>query len=250
MTMNEMSYRIKGMSCLLHKFWITLAVSFFVSAPHASAQGINSTCDSYPDIPVNITPVFEDPRYDFTADIASIQGMAHDTRRSIRESLTLGLTRYEPMLEFRLPIKGVTFPDGLSCAYVTNAEVRIGYRNVTVYIAREIPRDSCGFDEIMAHEQKHIAVNRQVLHDYAPLIREKLHSYLKLNGVFRQQKADYALKLLHEKLQIIINDLSAQMMKDNEERQRQVDGLDEYRRITTSCNGQMAFIGQHFRHSH
>ncbi|MDX2028429.1 MAG: hypothetical protein SFW62_07315 [Alphaproteobacteria bacterium] len=222
-----------------------LCIAFVLVSP-ARAQNPQE-CESYPDVPVTVNPVFENPKYDFSQDIAAIQTMAKDSQRSISEKLTLGLTRYEPMLEFRLPMKGVIFPNGLACAHAERAEITIGYRNVTVYVAREVPQGSCGFGEIMAHEQKHIDVNKQLLQDYAPMIQEKLRAYLRLNGVFRERNPDYAMQLLREKLQEIVNSLGLQMMEDNHRRQQQVDNMDEYQRITLSCNGQMASIAEHFR---
>lgn len=201
-------------------------------------------CESYPNVPVTVTPVFDVPRHDYSQNIPAIQNMAKDLHRSIHESLTLGLTRYDPMLEFKLPMKGVRFANGLACARVESAEVLIGYRNVTVYIAREIPPGTCGFKEIMAHEQKHIDVNKQLLQDYAPIIQEKLRAYLKLNGVFREQNSDYAVKLLKEKLQAIVDELGGEMMADNRRRQQQVDSAQEYQRITLSCNGEIGVIAR------
>ncbi len=210
-------------------------------------------CDSYPDIAVQVTPVFEDPKYDFSTDISGIRSLLDDTQHSIQEShdrLPLGVTHYEPMMEFRLPLTVTTFPDGLSCARVQSAGVTMGYKNVTVYIAKEVPEGSCGFDQIMAHEQKHIAVNRQVLQEYMPMIEGRMKDYLRLNGVFREENPDYAVSVLREKLQEILNGLGKQMTEDNRNRQRQVDSPEEYRRLTAACNGQLANVAMHFWDTH
>ena len=200
-------------------------------------------------MPVKVTPVFDEPQYDFNTDISGIRDVLNDTQHSIQENhdtLPLGVTHYEPVLEFRLPVQIITFPDGISCAHVERADVTIGYRNVTVYIAREVPQNTCGFEEIMAHEQKHIAVNRQILQEYMPIIEGRLKDYLRLNGVFREQNLDYAVSLLREKLQEILNGLGQQMTDENRARQHQVDSPAEYRRLTVSCNGQLAGVVGNF----
>lgn len=204
-------------------------------------------CPSYPNVPITVNPRFDEPRYDYSANIPAIRALAGgDSRRGIRESITLGLTRYEPVLSFRVPIKTRTLPDGLSCSWVEEVEVTIGYKNVVVYIASEIPQNSCGFEKVLEHEQKHINVNRQILNEYVPKIQDRLASYLKLNGVFRQTNPDYASKLLDEKLNGILNDTAQQIVSENENRQHQVDTPEEYRRISYSCNGQLANISTQF----
>jgi hypothetical protein len=216
-------------------------------APAQDAAPDVSGCDSYPNVPVSVTPLFEEPQADFTQNLATIQQIARDPRHSLAESLALGVTRYNPVLEIHVPIEVVTPPSGLACAYVKHADVTVGYRDVVVFIASEIPRDSCGFAEIMGHEQKHIAVNRELLAKYAPLIEEKLRSYLKLYGVFRVENVDYAKSLLHDRLGAITGDLVAQMQSENVELQRQVDSPEEYARLGRVCNGELAAIAGEFR---
>src|SRR5262249_24870310 len=102
-------------------------------------------CDSYRDVPVHVTARFDQPVYDFSASIGNITELSKDTHHSIQESLTLGLTRYEPMLQVSVPVRGVQLPDGLACVHVDHVDVTFGYRNVRVYVAREFPQGSCGF---------------------------------------------------------------------------------------------------------
>lgn len=216
--------------------------------PHVAQAQDNAGCEPYPDVPISITPVLDEPKTDFSADLATLQRLVGDARRSIPEMrgmISLGITHYEPVLEFRLPVGIVTFPDGTSCAHVERADVTIGYRDVTVYIAREIPEGSCGFSEIMAHERKHIAVNREVLDEYTPLIRQRLAEYLKLNGMFREERVDYAVSLLKEKLHAILDEMGQKMVSDIRIRQKAIDSPGEYNRLTASCNGQLAVLGQH-----
>jgi len=224
------------------KFFLILGWLFLFAAHPALAEDAYSECDSYPDVPVNITPRFDEPSYDYSASIADITALASDAHHTIHEGMTLGLTRYEPVLEFRVPVKGVRLPDGLACAHVDHVDVTVGYRNVTVYVANEIPQGTCGFDEVMGHEMKHIAVNRQLLDEYAPRISAELAAYLKQNGVFREVDGDYAVAVLHEKLQSIIRNIVTDMTTENQARQHDVDTPAEYRRVSMSCNGQIRAI--------
>jgi hypothetical protein len=210
------------------------------------------TCEANSDVPVTVTPVFDEARYDYSVDINSIRGLLGDTPHSIQEnhdSLPLGVTHYEPTLEFRLPTKTVTWSNGMSCTQVESANVTIGYRNVTVYIAREVPNGSCGFAEIMAHEQKHIAVNRDVLWEYAGRIEMEMKSYLSVDNTFYEENPTYAVETLNRRLNEMLHRFGQQMIDDNSARQAQVDTLQEYQRLSETCNGQLAQIAtQHGRH--
>lgn len=220
----------------------TLWADDIPSETEITREQAETECAPYPTVPIDLTPVFDEPAYDYSLGIGALQGLSQDPSHIVHGShhgLTLGLTRYEPVLEFRVPVRSITFPGGLACAHVQHVDVTIGYRNVTVYIPHEVPQGSCGFNEVMLHEQKHIAVNRAILNEYAPLITKKLQDYLRLNGVFREQNSDYAIELLNKKLKAILDDVSAQISVENQRRQQLVDSPQEYRRVSATCNGQL-----------
>lgn len=212
-------------------------------------QGQAADCDSYRNVPVNITTRFDEAEYDYSQDITKIMGLANDTRHSIREHITLGLTRYSPIMSVNVASKVMNLPDGLTCALIDHIDVTVGYQNVTVYIANEIPQNSCGFQEVMAHEMKHVGVNKSLLEEYKPIIENKLKDYLKFNSVFREPNPDYAISLAHDKLYEILNATAEDFYSENGRRQHLVDTPQEYRRISATCNGQLWSIAQKFQFS-
>jgi hypothetical protein len=230
----------------MRSFWLLLlSLALAYPGSRAFAQDVVE-CPSYPDVPINITTQFDDPTFDYSQNIAAIQRLSSDTSHSIKEGLTLGLTRYDPVLEFRVPIREVSLASGLSCAFVDHVDVTIGYKNVAVFIASEIPEDSCGFNQVLAHEQKHINVNKQILAEYTPRIERELKEYLRLNGVFREQTHDYALSILQGKLHEILNGIIADMTQENMRRQQMIDTRAEYARVSASCGGQLSNIAARF----
>lgn len=199
-------------------------------------------CDTDSAIPIEVHPVFENPRYDFTASLSDIQKMESDVKHDIQEAITLGVTRYEPMVEFHTPVEVVTFPDGRTCTRVKSANVTIGYKNVVVYIAREIPQNNCGFNEVMAHEQKHINVNRLLLQENVPRFQQRLDDYLTTYGAFAGEKNDGKLAAMQDDLQEKLNMWSREMLEENVARQKEVDSPAEYTRLSNVCNGQLSLI--------
>ncbi len=233
-----------------HQFLVFFTLlALFLLPQLAYAEDPYVECAPYQDIPVNVTPRFDQPNYDYVHSISAISELAADTHHVIHEALTLGLTRYEPMLEVRVPIKGVQLPDGLACAHAENVDITVGYRYVTVYVAGEIRQGTCGFEEVLAHEQKHIRANMQTLEEYTPRIKSEISAYLKQNGVFREPNFDYAAKLIQEKLQSITNNIMNEMTAENQQRQLDIDTVAEYDRISASCGGQLRGIASKFTYN-
>lgn len=232
---------------------IILAALSFFSAQQAWAEDaieVYSACESQSAIPVHVHPRFDAPKYEFRVGIRDVVAMSSDSVHAIHEGLSLGLTRYEPMIAIDAPLVGVRKPNGVSCTYVQKADVTVGYENVVIYVAREVPKNSCGFQQIIEHEQKHINVNMRLLQDNIPRITEELNTYLAANGVSHEADVEHAMGViksqLHETVEHILEDIS----RENELRQQEIDNPVEYARITTSCNGQLGQIAAAYAHEH
>jgi hypothetical protein len=227
---------------------LAAALCLLLCAPLAHAEDAD-TCEPGGDVPININPVFDDPQYDFTQNLAQIQVIASDRRHSIPQyhAITMGITRYEPVLEFRVPVTVRIPPQGPACVRVQHVDVTIGYRDVTVFIASEIPQHTCAFDETMGHEQKHIDVNRKILDEFAPLIEDRFKAYLELNGTQQVANADDARQIINDKLKSIMDEIVGQMEEENIRAQREVDSAEEYARLSKVCEGELTKIANRYR---
>ena len=228
-------------------WFLPLVFLLSVAQPAYAEDGFAAEdCSSYPEVPVQVTPVFPDPAFDYRQNINQIRALSGDGQHNIREEIPLGLTHYQPILDVKVSTRMIDLPNGLTCARIDHVDVTLGYRDVTVYVASEIAPDSCGFNQVLDHEQKHIAVNRDVLARYAPLIEQQLEVYLRDNGVFREQNYGYAAQLAHDRMKNIVSDLAEQLSRENFERQRDIDTQQEYRRISLSCGGQLQTVAYRF----
>jgi hypothetical protein len=188
--------------------------------------------------------------YDYTHNLSQLQVLAHDTKHATHDGhkgLTLGLTRYQPFMELKVPVMTVKYSNGDGCVHVDRVDVLLGYKDVTVYIPHEIPQGSCGFDEVVAHEKKHIAVNQRVLDEYVPQIEEKMRDYISRSGVRHQRNTDQALAALNQNLASILDEFATTMFTENARRQRLVDSPEEYLRVSSSCNGQLVIVSDQFK---
>lgn len=233
--------------CLLIVFLVFASASpAYPQAPFP--QSSSAACDSFPDVDVSVAAMFPDPYIVDSTPLYELQTLSRSGGHSIREGWTLGLTTYKPVIEIRMPISLTQTDSGLACAVVDKPDVRLGYKDVVVYVAREIPRNTCGFDEVFRHELKHIAVNRAVLDAYLPIVSERLREHLKFNGVIRQENPEYAVTVLREKLREIVEKTMLEMDAENVARQSAVDSREEYLRIGNACGGQLQnILGQFLR---
>jgi len=204
----------------------------------------NDDCEPYANIDISVTPVFDEPVINATVPLAELQKISRTAADVIPhyDSVALGLTHYEPVIEFSAPIIQRELSDGTYCAKVQRIDAKIGYRNTTVFIGQELMADACASMHVLAHEKKHIAVNYVLLQEFVPLIQQRLSEYLKLYGMFRVQNPSYAEMLLRSKANAILSDMSQKILEENRRRQRLVDTPEEYARNNTVCGGRINTI--------
>src|ERR1700734_2819073 len=109
----------------------------FILALFPGTARAQEGCEPAGDIPVAVTPLFEDPQYNFGTDIGGIRNMLNDSENGMQEThtnLPLGVPHSRPVLELHLPVTSVSYSDGLTCVHVERADITIGYRAVTVYV--------------------------------------------------------------------------------------------------------------------
>ncbi|MGB9152275.1 MAG: hypothetical protein WCD70_04215 [Alphaproteobacteria bacterium] len=203
-------------------------------------------CPPNANVPINIVPVFEEPTYNYDASIPDLQVLSQDAYHVIPEGLTLGLTHYQPMLRVNPVSLARDLPDGTTCVQVDHVDISFGYRNVVVYIANEIPQGTCGFDEVMGHEQKHVAVQKQILADFIPTLQSRLKDYLAQNGSFRGNDYGEAVTWMHDNVQYVAQDTINQVLNENTRLQHNIDTVEEYTRVGNACGGQLHGVVHNF----
>ena len=108
----------------------------------------------------------------------------------------------------------------------------------TIYIAREIPENSCLYREVLRHEYKHYDVDYATSKDYQVVFQEELERFIRQIGVigpFTSQHGDQPKKILAQRLEILLSNINERMKHDRLRRQADVDTLQEYNRVAASC---------------
>lgn len=108
----------------------------------------------------------------------SISELSSDTRIAVPRGLqdfkyAVGATAAEPEDHTKWGMRGVPMRDGRKCWSVTNVNVVIAV-STKVYIAKEVPRGSCLWNEVVKHESKHVRLDQKLFPQIAGLIRPKV----------------------------------------------------------------------------
>ncbi len=128
------------------------------------------------------------------------------------------------------------------CAQVTKFDLQFGFEDTTVYVARELPRHSCGYQAVLTHENRHVEADRAVMRYYMNILPDALRQGLRNTGVIRAASARDASDRLRVAMDRIIKNLSDQLSTQRRIQQQRIDAPGEYERISASCNGEISRI--------
>jgi hypothetical protein len=86
---------------------------------------------------------------------------------------TIGITKLGVPHEWRFSLEGRERSEGGYCWSVKSLELKVS-AVTTVFIAREIPRDSCVWREVLSHEGLHVELDRRLFPQFADHVRPQL----------------------------------------------------------------------------
>ncbi|MDH5722683.1 MAG: hypothetical protein OEY94_05110 [Alphaproteobacteria bacterium] len=208
----------------------------------AAASHYGDECPKRPRTKINVIPVTEEVKYDYSKSLKELQGQASGTvdpygfhGTTVTQAYMSGTIAPQASISFDYnEIKGRR---GI-CLWYKSIDVDIKI-DPTIVIAQELYKDSCMRKALIGHELKHVKVDREVVNDYANLIGKKLLKELKARGfavgpIPFEEAERVTGKMRHVVKQIL--ELEYQKMHiDRQERQREVDNLEEYQSIDKKC---------------
>ncbi len=219
-------------------------LGLIVVAPMARAEE-NFGCAAYQEPIIAVQPVFSPERYDNNVDLAGLQNMAGQPNvatAGMRE-VPIGLTASSLKLDSSFEVTSQPMPhDGTVCARISRFDMRFGFDDTTVFVAREIVPYSCGYHEVVAHERRHMAIDRDIVNYYLPQIQGLIAAELRRIGSVRAVSAEAAEAHLRAAINGYLRSLGANVASVREEQQRAFDSPYEYQRLSSVCNGELASL--------
>lgn len=149
-----------------------------------------------------------------------------------------GATFFTP--QTRLTVELTTTPDGVFAECADIAAVRLQLTDPAPYfwVAEELPSGSCIEMELIAHENKHITVYREVYAKFPYLaqniVQAELSGYPVLTNAGGSAQVQSTIENnINSALAPLLGNLAAEA----DARNHAIDSFEEYERIRDSCNG-------------
>lgn len=208
-----------------------------LSGAAAAAQGEQARCPPY-GAAIKLDFVTKSPRpvYNHRLNIAGIANVLRTTGQAPPPHQTaLGVTLTRTMFALQGASSSIK-RDGGYCVYLTSVDVEFGWERVEVYLPSEFPEGTCEYRTILDHENQHVAINRAVLREFAPLIRARIETLLRAHQpIFTRSpegSADAAIQGLHRHLSGMLDEFETAQSARN----AGIDSASNYKALSTMCN--------------
>ena len=223
-------------------FSVSFAVMIAASMGNAQTVSCRGIAHDQPRVVVNdLEPVY---RHD-----KSIRTINQLRRSSRQDFLIQGLTAFAWESDFQLSWEGVPIGKGLFCLRPVSPVIRVSVTANNVWLPTEFPADSCAFEAVKRHENKHVAVNRQ----YLDLLRQRLaqavqadFSRLRSAAPVTANRFEHAANRWNQRIANTRSRVFNQVERALSRAQAKVDTRQEYERVNRSC-GTGSLLQRDFR---
>jgi hypothetical protein len=158
---------------------------------------------------------------------------------------TLGLTVTQGI--YRASVGGPILQDpasGYECI-APKLDVKLNYSPVLIYVGNEFAPGTCAYNEILAHEQRHLKAYMENLARVEQVVRAALNR--RFEGKPLYAPSGTAMSALEHE----VNGTWLPFIRDEFDKgkvkQAQIDAPEEYARLGKACNGEIAEIMQRRR---
>ncbi len=206
--------------------------------------GANTACPTQEATKINIIPRTEKVKYDYRQTLKQIQGYSTDTVDPYGfhgQTVTQGFMKGKIDLRHKVQFSQITHPKyKISCLWYKEITVEINI-DPTIVIAKEMYQDQCMRKAILGHELKHVRVDREIVNKYAKSMGQKLLKALKSRGFAAGPFETERMNEIMVKMQTVVKQILELEYKkmgiERQERQREVDTLEEYNSVDDKCPG-------------
>lgn len=122
--------------------------------------------------------------YDLTLSSAQIkEKSAHSVFQTRSGGKYMGLTLLNQYNNYAVTDSGaIEMGDGYYCTIPAKIEIKTGYLNPTVYLAKSMEKGTCLFRKTVRHEQQHLDIAHIFLRRYAKELEQRVPKIIKETG--------------------------------------------------------------------
>lgn len=172
------------------------------------------------------------------AQLAAMPGRAPGPRGAAHGHI-LGLAHSSYEHRYSMNARFAPQRGGVFCGALATVTVSIGLSERTVMVAKELPRGTCIHREVLAHEMKHVAVDEKLLKDFIPIAKRRVEDAVARMGTVRARGQEQVMTQLRRPLDAVLKETMQDFSRERQKRQAQVDTMQEYERVTRSCDGEV-----------
>lgn len=202
-----------------------------------------SECPAFTLPVITLTPLKSDPKLDRTRSLASLELMARahaENFSSTGHESPVGLTAASLTVDATYKIMIQQLPaSSLYCAQISNLNLRFGFDDTVIYMAREISANSCGFKTVLAHEMRHVMVDEAFVDAQAFPLSKDFDNAIQQIGIIQRDSPEEAKQEIQEAMDHFIKQTGQTLSVVRKREQAKIDTKDEYARISHTCNGEL-----------
>lgn len=202
-----------------------------------SLLAADDTCAQLPKPSVTVKRL-EDPaiRYNTDYGYRTLTNLGRD--KLTPGGQVLGLTRTQSIAQFSLSTPAlVDTSQRYECAS-PQITLSIGFRQMTVYVGKEFPKDSCAYKEILEHEMRHVKAYQEHIATVEKLLQEDIARRFATDGVWRGEAGSSFARVRKELDERWLPYVNRQLHKVDQA-QALIDAPEEYARLADACDGEI-----------
>jgi hypothetical protein len=190
-----------------------------------------------PQTGINVRLIESEPTYNNDKSLSEIQklGASALTSESHKGQTILGLTMTELNSSQKHEIRWLEMGGTPTCAWLRNFNLQISFTRFDVFIAKEYKPGSCSYAAILAHENQHVAIEKEM----AELLRRE--SLAKLKNL--EQKLTTTTTRTKDEMEKFLSSVLKPMLEENmatyaERRKKahaKIDTKESYAKVRASC---------------
>lgn len=201
-----------------------------------SSRATEQQCPQTSAFELRIIPIHGEVKYDLTKTLAEIE----------REAGPAVSEKHYPLLGMALQGFGLTYEvqagatmrnDGLFCAFLKDVEMRVGWADRTVFVAKEATTVDCVYKEALDHQLRHIGLEDDALDAFIPSFSRELRALLVDLKSAPYESAELARKQLTDTVVALSRGLLGHLERERRPRRETVESPEELDRIRKACGG-------------
>jgi hypothetical protein len=196
--------------------------------------------DAVPTIRVAFTA--RDTLFDHSRTVADLSHLMFDDERHWidEDGTAMGVTsQFFDIDHAAIGYAEIEGRDGARCVGYRDGEIELTL-GATIYVAKELPEDSCLYREVLAHEHKHRDLGRTMTEAFGRDLEAAIAAALAEEPYVVLPANTMPWRVADERLLGIIDAVYAKFMRNHSRRQLAIDSNAEYMRVDDACPGETA----------